>query len=261
MIAVLSGRRGRMRNNADAVREFLSGVDFFRVTWTVFVIVVLVAGILGFRHWLYSPNVWPVNEVRVSGTFLFVRQSEIANAVSELRGQNLFACDLEYVKSQIKRHPWVDSVSVRRQWPGVVSVEINEQRPFAKWSSGGLVNERGERFAAPPDTQPAQLPLFSGPNGSEREVLARFRDLTAAIAPVGLTLSQLAVDSRGAWRATLSNGLDVIVGRRIDERRIARFVSAYPRVVGPAVDHIERVDLRYPNGFAVRWRPDENAVK
>ncbi len=256
MLAVLGSRKARSRT-LDALRASAANISVKRIASVVTAVVATYAIALGFNHWLYSPQVWPIREVRVSGAFVHVQESDLSQILAGLRGQNLFACDLEAVKDAIKRHPWIDSVAVRRQWPGAVAVEIKEQQAFARWLDGGLVNVRGERFVPAQHTIPQGLPVFQGPGGREREMVERYRDLSAALAPVRLRLEALTLDSRGAWRAQMDNGLKVVIGRRLDERRISRFVRTYPRVIAPALARVEQVDLRYPNGFAVRWRPDE----
>lgn len=260
MLAVLGSRKVRMQTRS-AVREAFASVNIARIFWTVIVVAAAFVVTSGFNRWLYSPNVFPINDVTVSGTFRYVDEREFAAVLSSLRGQNLFACDLEVVKDTVKAQPWIDSVAVRRQWPGTVAVEIKEQQPFARWASGGLVNVRGELFAPAPQSFPGGLPVFRGPDStSAREVLARYRDLTAALAPAGLSVETLALDSRGSWQALATNGLKIMIGRRMDERRISRFVRAYPKVIGPELENIEQVDLRYPNGFALRWRPETKAM-
>jgi cell division protein FtsQ len=42
------------------------------------------------------------------------------------------------------------------------------------------------------------------------------------------------------------------LGREQIEARLARFVEAYSRTLGKLDRHIDYVDLRYANGFAVR---------
>ena len=67
---------------------------------------------------------------------------------------------------------------------------------------------------------------------------------------------QLALSPRLAWRVKLDNGMRIEIGREHPKSpvgaRLQRFVDVYPSMVAnlpvtPAV-----VDLRYPNGFAMK---------
>jgi cell division protein FtsQ len=59
---------------------------------------------------------------------------------------------------------------------------------------------------------------------------------------------------RYAWQLRLANGLHVMLGRDGDvaESRLRRFVEVYPETLGRMARKHEYVDLRYPNGFALR---------
>jgi len=63
--------------------------------------------------------------------------------------------------------------------------------------------------------------------------------------------------ARHAWQLRLGNGLHLMLGRdaELAEVRLRRFVEIYPSVE-KRKQH-EYVDLRYPNGFALRV-PDWN---
>ncbi len=78
--------------------------------------------------------------------------------------------------------------------------------------------------------------------------------MQALFEPVGLKLEKLAQDERRAWWLTFDNGLEVYVGRERFEERLRRLAQVYPKVLAAQADRIAVVDLRYVNGFAVRWK-------
>ena len=59
-----------------------------------------------------------------------------------------------------------------------------------------------------------------------------------------------------AWQVRLANGIALELGRdqarQSLEERLARFVAVYPRAAAHLNQRIGHVDLRYPNGFAIR---------
>ena len=59
---------------------------------------------------------------------------------------------------------------------------------------------------------------------------------------------------RLAWQLRLDNGLQIMLGRDGDqaETRLKRFVAAYDSTLKTVARKHEYVDLRYPNGFALR---------
>ena len=64
-----------------------------------------------------------------------------------------------------------------------------------------------------------------------------------------------------SWRVQLSNGLTVEVGRHDPMQRVERFVRVYPAILAAANGRLVAVDLRYSNGFAVRWEAMNEAIK
>jgi cell division protein FtsQ len=61
------------------------------------------------------------------------------------------------------------------------------------------------------------------------------------------------LSARGSWSLALSNGARIVVGRAEPEPRLERLVSVLPQLLSGEPRPFERIDLRYTNGFAVRW--------
>ena len=170
---------------------------------------------------------------------------------------NFFTVDLGAVRESFEQVPWVRRAQVRRIWPNTLRVGIEEHEPLAVWHDGRLVNTFGELFAANAAEAEADRALveFSGPPGSEAEVMRRWQELRTQLAPLSLTPEALTLSSRYAWSARLENGTVLLLGR--DQglpiaERVARWVAVYPTVQTRLNREIAQVDLRYPNGVAMR---------
>ena len=102
----------------------------------------------------------------------------------------------------------------------------------------------------------ARLPQFSGPAGTAEEVARRYGAFRQALAPLGLEPRQVLLSPRYAWQIRLSNGLTLELGRdQLKEpllERLSRFVANYAQTLGSLNRRLDYVDLRYPNGFALR---------
>ncbi len=70
---------------------------------------------------------------------------------------------------------------------------------------------------------------------------------------------RLVVTDRRAWQMTLDNGIELRFGRGDVDALLDRFARVYLRVLSASATRIAAVDLRYTNGFAVRWKdaPDD----
>ena len=196
---------------------------------------------------------FPLREIVVAGAPVHTSRDAIERAIEgRLRG-NFFAVDLAEVRAGLEQLPWVRRVQVRRLWPDRLEVTLAEHVPLARWDAGGLVNLQGERFAG---SGGDGLPGFAGPDGSEADVTRRFRAFVQILAPLGVAPERVVLTPRHAWRVRLNDGLAIELGRDAPgdpvEARLSRLVEAYPQSLARMARKPEYVDLRYPNGFALR---------
>jgi len=180
-----------------------------------------------------------------------------AGLLGRIKG-NFFTTNLEQVRTAFESVPWVRRATVRREWPDQLIVEVEEHEPLGTWGEDGrLLSVKGDVFTAnlAEADEDHALPALEGPEGSEKEVLARFAELRAWFAPLRLAPEKLSLSSRYAWTVKLDNGTQVALGRETDtftfKARVARLVKIYPRLFTLLPDGIETIDMRYHNGLAL----------
>lgn len=222
-------------------------------------VVALALGVLAAAGYLLRDLArWPVHSVRVAGDFRHLPRGALERVIAPVIAQRarggFFQLDLDEVRRAALALPWVKDVSIRRVWPDSVHVAVIEREAVARWGGGGLVDADGGLFhpeRAPPGLE---LPTLRGPEGTHGTLLRRYREFVRALAPAAVSIRELVRDERGAWRLTLGEGAELVLGREPSLEHVRRFA----RVLATALDarraRIERVDLRYASGFAVRWR-------
>lgn len=208
------------------------------------------AACFGAAYWLALPERFPVGEIGITAELEHTKNAEIEAALPRAWG-NFFAANLAEVRAGIERLPWVRRVAVRRVWPGRLEVSVEEHVALARWGDDALVNTYGERFFA--KTQES-LPAFVAPAGAEAEVARRYLRFAAIVAPLGTAVERVVLTPRHAWQLRLANGLHLMLGRDAEaaEVRLRRFVEIYAEMRQKTPLAHEYVDLRYPNGFALR---------
>jgi len=196
----------------------------------------------------------PVRHIEVVGAFQRVSAFDVEQAVrANLRG-GFVTADLAALQRSIDTLPWVEHARVQRHWPDALVVKIAEQAATARWGDTGLINARGDIFVKDSKHLPAELPQLAGPDGAEHQVTDLFLQLQPRMIEMGLSISALRLDPRGAWELSLSNGIDIRFGRRQLKERIERFIKVGALVVTSRVNDIAFLDMRYSNGFSVGWR-------
>jgi cell division protein FtsQ len=211
----------------------------------------LLGACFGALYWLLMPQRFPVSSVEIKGLLKNTTRTQIEAALPRAGG-NFFAVDLAEVRAGVEQLPWVRQVAVRRVWPARLEVTVEEHVALARWGDDALVNVQGEKFYA--KTRDA-LPSFVAPAGTAAEVARRYRRFSEIVAPLGTRVERVVLSARHAWQLRLGNGVHVMLGRDGDlaEERLRKFVEAFPGT--SAGKKYEYVDLRYPNGFALRM-PD-----
>lgn len=193
--------------------------------------------------------IFPLREIAISGSLGHVTREQVQFITEhQLRG-NFFTLDLARTQSAFQKLPWVRTVAVRRQWPDRLEVFVEEHQALARWNNSALVNTRGEIFAAASN---AALPIFHGDDSAVREISQHYAEFSKLLAPIGLAPQTVSLSARHAWQIGLQNKTVLELGRREVLPRLAKFARVYPQTLGRLKFPVEYVDLRYPNGFAVR---------
>lgn len=196
----------------------------------------------------------PVRSIVIDGPFQRVTAVEVQQAAQGAIRGGFVSADLDRVRRAVEALTWVDRARVQRIWPDRVGIEIVEQQAAARWGEDGLLNTRGELFATGLRHVPPELPRLDGPDGTEWQVAQRFLAMQDRLGTLGLRVSALRLDPRGAWELDLATGVTVRLGRRQVDERMDRFVQFGAQVIAGQASAIRYVDMRYSNGFSIGWR-------
>lgn len=192
---------------------------------------------------------FPLREVKVNGELKHVTQEQVQFIVTRALKGNFFTLDLNKTRRTFEKLPWVREVNVRRRWPGRLEVTLEEHQVLARWGSTALVNTHGELFEAASDQV---LPVFNGPADGVVELTSQYLLFKQKLAAIKRQPVEVSLSPRRAWQIKLDDGLEVELGREKVEARLEKFVKVYERTLGRLNRTVNYVDLRYPNGFAVR---------
>lgn len=197
----------------------------------------------------------PIRSIEVSGRLENLDRQEVKTALQQYIGKGFFSLDIYQLQQTLYARSWTDSVSVRRVWPDKLRVMIKEKIPVARWDDRHLLSDSARVYEA--DTGPfGHLPVVHAVNHQPAWVLTQFYRLEARFNRVDERLMALRVDSRGALDVELINGLQIKMGRGNIDHKIDRLVSIYQQQIQPRREQIQRLDLRYSNGFAVSWKKE-----
>lgn len=220
------------------------------ITGIVTLVMILIA-LAGGNYAVTWVNRMPTVKLSVIGSqggLKHVSQEAIQQKAKMVHG-NFFTADMKMVQAKFQEIPWVRSASVRRVWPDTLEISLEEHEPFARWGTDGLLNTFDEIFHV---DYKADLPRFVGPMDSEKEVAQTYRKFKTSLQVINIQPQEIRLSARRAWQVKLSDGMLLELGRTDIHERLNRFV-AVTKAIPDMQGRKGRVDLRYSNGFAVKF--------
>ena len=227
------------------------------------------------------PDVLPVNNVQVKGELNFLKRKDIETAVKNNISGGYFTLDLNNIREMLMQEPWVQNVSLRRQWPAGLNIVIDEKIPVAYWNNKGFISKSGEVFEPEFVDNKLNIPKLHGPEGHHDNVWKFMNVIYKEMVFLEYQVVRLELDDRRAWQLVINTVdigddstsgqvyIDVKLGRFDAEKRLQRFVRVLPALTVASgrgkdrllADDIKSIDMRYPNGFAVQMRQKFNDSK
>lgn len=196
----------------------------------------------------------PVKYVRTEGVFQYLSKDEIKTALLPLVLTGFFDVDMQAVHAAVSTLPWVDTVTVKRIWPDAIDIKVSEKKPYARWGKKSLITEQGVIFTPKNMEQFQDLAVVTGPELQQVRVLEIMKGIKTALADQSMELAEFSVNDRWAWKIKLATGLEILLGRNEQLKKLQRFLKTLTVLGQEQVEKMAIVDLRYPNGYAVSWK-------
>jgi len=206
----------------------------------------------------------PIRQVRVQGGLANLDPDSFKVALTPILQRSFFTLDLKELEKAVETTQWVESANVSRQWPDTVVIDLEEQQPVARWGKDNLLSERGAVFKKPSGlSNLSDLPVLSAPKGREKEVYDMMKVLNQMLSPKEEKVVSLSLSNRLAWTAELRGGLLIVFGSQDPISATVRAFTLLSQFGKERFSSMQKLDLRYPSGFAVTWKkdgqPQENA--
>ncbi|MCF7983274.1 MAG: cell division protein FtsQ/DivIB [Thiohalocapsa sp.] len=201
----------------------------------------------------WEPRVLPVRIVTIEGEMRGLSRESLQETIGGQITGGIVTQNLNALKDEVEGLPWIHRASVRRVWPDRLVFTVEEHEALARWGENGLVTAEGIVFRPRDGRLPAGLVRLSGADDFAPEVVERYLQWHPRLAELGLIIDALVRDARGDWSLQLLGGTELYLGTEDIGARFERLMAAYPQVESIGIP--TRIDLRYSNGFAVRWLP------
>lgn len=200
-------------------------------------------------------STFPIRKVIVQGVYWNTPQEEIEKIVAPYAKRGYFLSNLFFLQAELKKAcPWIKEVSISRQWPDELLINLNQKEAVAIFNHQSLVTEEGEVFTPSLNTFPPDLPSLLGSKEEVKLLLNQYHVFTSLLNSDNLSIIQLQLSSDGNWSVDLSNKIVLMLGDKDILARFQRFVKVYQQVFVPQHREPNYVDMRYSHGMAVNWK-------
>lgn len=196
-----------------------------------------------------------IEDVRVSGN-QHTSEIDILQLLGLDGASSLLELDIASARKALSELPWVESVELRKIYPGTVEVMLKERQAYAIWQHGSdlsLIERSGSVIAPLRDNKFASLPLFVG-RDAETAAAAVEEEFAKWPAIASRVKAFVRVAGR-RWDVHLDNGVIV----KLPEDHISEALALLTRFDEEQQvlsRDIVAIDLRLPDRIAVRLTPE-----
>lgn len=196
----------------------------------------------------------PIASVQIDGEFLYLSKDQAQELIGGFIHSGFLKLDIDSLKSALEQNPWVDYVSVARQWPDVLKVTIVEQQPIARWGEDGFLNMRGDIVFVNDNHKLQSLPYLYGDDRYAKQVMQQYLFIAKLFGPSNRVLTSLQLDPTLSWTLEFDHTVQVKLGRDRVLEKLQHLQTASSGQLKDRFGEISGIDMRYDKGFAVTWK-------
>lgn len=171
---------------------------------------------------------------RLQEVFVFGRyrasQEEILQTLQVEKGQSLFQCDLSFMKENLEKLDWIQSVTIRRSLTGGLYIYLVEREPIAiyhdaKKSEFCLVDKEGELIHKSIAPCFRGLPVLSGEQAPQNalKVLQKINQFKS----IRSQLTAMAFVEKRRWNLKINDTLEV----KLPELKVKKALHVLNRLI------------------------------
>ena len=204
--------------------------------------------------WEYTkPDNFPIKNAKIFATYEHVDKKPLQKVISKYLSNGFFYLNVNGMKQELLNFPWIYAVSVKRQLPDTITINVAEQHALLQWGEDALINPDGKRFSPKISTFPKNLPIIFGPEKQASEIFTTYQKMLRALEPLDLTIKKLNLNPRHFWELVLSNDAKVYLKEVNPVTQLELMANLYRKITANHSNSPKSIDLRYQSGLAVKW--------
>lgn len=202
----------------------------------------------------------PPAAIFVSSQDLSIAQHQaLKQVMSQQAVSSFFTSDLQSLRDITIGLPWIDQVSVTRDWQRGIVIEALPKQAVAKFGTERLVDAKGVVFVPvdSKDLQQVQYAMLQGEIAQAPVIMQQMQQINDWYAPLDIQVEDIILSPRMTWLIRFDNGLRVIVDNENTAQKLLNLSQLLGNQLSAQRDDIQAIDLRYKNGFTLAWNMDK----
>jgi cell division protein FtsQ len=243
---------------ANKLKKAEKGILFFR-RWEAALLMCIVIGALfiyGYYRMHHMKPICPVQEV-VFADNKRLTDEELREIAGSQTRKSLLTVSCREISRQILRSPWIKSVSVRKEFPGTLSITVQETEPFALLDMHErlfLIDERGRFLEELKGDAVPFLPVIVSDPERERDGFSEALNLVRVMNDKGLIVGKDHIEVTAHNPNELCLEMDEIVvkiGAGEYEEKLERFIHLQEDLRDRNIP-VDYIDLRFGDKAIVK---------
>ncbi len=158
------GRNNQNRRWNERPQLYRGRFYFIKRLMQVLLVFAGVAGLVSGVAYFRNSDTLSIRSVEVLGELTHLTRDDVIVLSEISMGDKLFSLNLSEVQKNIRRHPWIKQVRVRREFPDKIQIYVTERQAKAVLMSGEayLIDQKGEVFKKLDGDNFESLPIVTG---------------------------------------------------------------------------------------------------
>lgn len=208
--------------------------------------------------WLYkmSAKFFPVNEIVFYGN-KHLSVGDLKMMIGINRDESLIRVSARAVSEKLLKSPWIRDVSIRKDFPNTISVQLFETSAFAILETNGrsfLIDERGRMLEEMKGTVPF-LPVITADPFKSRDIFLEAVNLAKALKEKKIATErsrvEIVADKSPDSISIVIDNVVIKIGQGDYERKLSRFFQLEEEIKKRSIA-VDYVDLRFANRVVVK---------
>lgn len=243
-----------------AYGQFRTGFRRLVIAIEMLLLLVLVVSAVAYWQSLQNNRRYHIDNIQLLGHQPATVEKALREKLETYQYEGLFTADIHNLSDDLSSIPWVRSVSVMRSWPNSLIIDVDTWEPVARWGESQWLDNTGQLFSLETAlSTTVYLPQLDGPDEEAVRVYKMYQQIQKLFDQYGLQLAGLQKTSSGSWKVDMESGMQIRLKDGEVFEGIRGFVKIYDQIAAQE-SLVDYVDMRYPDGGAIRWRPESVAV-